>query len=64
MLGDTVYQTLQTVGVTQQRVERWLGTCCCEERREKLNQIDMLIRRILRGKIESIGTYVGQILGD
>lgn len=62
MLGDSIKQALEMAGITQQRVERWLGDCCCEERREKLNQLDMACRRILRGRIEASQKYLEQLL--
>ena len=51
MLGDVVQRALETVGITQQRVKDWLGDCCCAERKEKLNQLDVTCRRILKGKL-------------
>src|SRR3990167_6790239 len=62
MLGDTVERGLIMVGITQERVRRWIGDCCCKERREKLNQIDAACRRILRGKIESGRRYLAELL--
>lgn len=64
MLGDTIQRALETVGITRQRVKTWLGDCCCEERREKLNQLDMACRRILKGRIESGKIYLERLLGD
>lgn len=64
MLGDVIQRALETVGITQQRVERWLGNCCCQERKEKLNQLDLACRRILKGKIEGSRKFLDQILGD
>ena len=52
MLGDRVEQALRTVGITTERVERWIGECCCEERKDKLNYLDMWSRRVIRGKLE------------
>lgn len=40
MLGDLIERALAKVGVTTERVERWLGRPCgCKERRDKLNQL-------------------------
>lgn len=39
-LGDAVKKALEGVGVTTERVSRWLGRPCdCEERRLKLNAL-------------------------
>lgn len=63
MLGDSVKQALETVGVTQDRVEQWLGRPCnCKERQERLNQLDAVCRRILRGRIEGGKRYVETLL--
>lgn len=64
MLGDTIQRALEMVGITQQRVERWLGDCCCEERKEKLNQLDMTARRIIKGRIEGGKTYLERLLKE
>ena len=48
-LGDVVEAALRTMGVTHERVERWLGRPCgCEERREKLNRLSRWARRMLK----------------
>jgi hypothetical protein len=50
-LGDTVESALKAVGITKERVERWLGAPCgCAERREKLNRIGSWAMRMLTGK--------------
>lgn len=64
MLGDTVEQALSAVGVTQQRVERWLGRCCCQERRDRLNRISAWALRILAGKLSNASPYLDSILED
>lgn len=62
MLGDTVKLALETVGITENRVKMWLGDCCCEERKEKLNQLDIACRRILRSKIDRTKRYLETLL--
>lgn len=63
MLGDAVHQALSIVGATPERVSRWVGQdCCCEERRERLNQLDRWARRIISGRIEQAASYLEQIL--
>lgn len=38
-LGDLIEDALSKVGITKERVQRWLGECRCEERKEKLNYL-------------------------
>lgn len=39
-LGDKVERALTAVGITKQRVTRWVGReCGCEERKERLNRL-------------------------
>lgn len=39
-LGDKVEAALKAVGVTKERVSKWLGRPCnCDERKQKLNQL-------------------------
>lgn len=63
MLGDRVANALATVGVTSERIERWLGTPCgCEERQVKLNQLHAWASRVFRGKIERAEHFLNEIL--
>jgi len=51
-LGDKVEAALKLVGITEERVSRWLGKLCnCPERREKLNQLGNWAARVVRGKL-------------
>lgn len=62
-LGDRVARALEAVGVTKDRVSAWLGDCCCEERRQKLNQLDLWARRVISGKIGRAREYLERIIG-
>lgn len=65
MLGDLVHDTLAAVGVTPERVERWLGAPCrCRERQERLNALGAWARRLWVGKEEDARDYLGRIMGD
>lgn len=58
-IGDTVERALATVGLTAERVERWLGRPCgCKERREKLNRLGYWAARVLRGFTEKAAAYL------
>ena len=62
-LGDAIHSALSAVGITPERVERWLGRPCgCHERQEKLNQIGYLVKRILSGKTENAEKYLDGII--
>ncbi len=51
-IGDRVAEALQAVGITDDRVSRWLGRPCgCKERREKLNALGFWAARVLAGNI-------------
>ncbi len=64
-LGDAVERGLSLVGVTRERVERWLGRPCgCKERREKLNLLGSLARRAISGKIEGVKGIVDRLLAE
>ncbi len=50
-LGDAVEAALKTVGITVERVERWLGKPCgCKERQDKLNLLGYWLRRMVQGR--------------
>jgi len=49
-LGDKVEQALSSVGITFERVEKWLGKPCgCKERKKKLNKLGAWVQRVLSG---------------
>lgn len=63
-LGDLIHHALSSVGVTTDRVERWLGAPCgCEERREKLNRLSNWAKRVAAGKISRAEEWLGIIIG-
>lgn len=65
MLGDSVASALAAVGVTPERVEKWLGRPCgCEERQIKLNQLDIWARRVLKGRTEQAVYYLKLMLEE
>jgi len=50
-LGDLVSEALSKVGITEDRVSKWLQRDCnCSYRREKLNQVSIWARRFIKGK--------------
>jgi len=50
-LGDAVERALAAVGVTPERVERWIGKPCgCRERKAKLNRLGQWLARRLAGR--------------
>lgn len=70
-LGDLVSQALSTIGVTEDRVEKWLGRPCgCPERRKMLNQLDEWARGLFSRdkpadeKVEEAKTQLDGIIGD
>ena len=53
-LGDRVSQALSLVGITEERVSKWLGRPCgCAKRREKLNQLGAWAARVIGGQSAS-----------
>jgi hypothetical protein len=64
-LGDRVESVLSAVGITRDRVERWVGPeCGCEERKEKLNTLDQYARRYLSGKIHQAKHYLERLVEE
>lgn len=63
MLGDTVEKALETVGITQAKVSKWLGKPCnCEERKIKLNALDGWARRVVSGNVAKAKHYLDKIM--
>lgn len=64
-LGTTIHQALSILGITPERVERWLGVPCgCKEREQKLNQLGAWAWRVTRGKTQDAINYLHQLIGE
>lgn len=51
LLGDAVKQALDRVGITQERVERWIGKGCnCAARQARLNALHRWAQAVLSGR--------------
>ena len=63
-LGDAVHDALKLVGVTPDRVERWLGRECggCERRRQKLNRLGAWAARVIGGRTARAKEYLEEML--
>lgn len=65
MLGDDVKRVLESVGITESRVSKWLGRPCnCQKRRERLNRLGAICRRFLQGRIEGAREYITELLNE
>ena len=64
-LGDVIERSLQTVGVTDERISTWLGKPCdCDERKEKMNQLSIWAKRIAKGKLKNAKEFLTTIISD
>ncbi len=64
-LGDRVEQALSLVGITEEKVSKWLGRPCgCSERKRKLNQVGAWASRVLLGKTDQAEEYLNEIVDD
>lgn len=62
-LGDRIGEALALVGITDQRVSKWIGRPCrCPERRIKLNALGLWATRVLAGKTASALSHLQAIL--
>lgn len=53
LLGDRIEDALTFVGITKERVEKWVGgPCGCSERQERLNRLDAWVRGMFSGQSE------------
>lgn len=64
MIGTAIHNALESVGITEQRVERWLGECCCAERRRKLDALGLWAARSVKTGVESARNYLIALLED
>lgn len=64
-LGDTVEKALETIGITKERVEKFLGRpCSCSERKARLNRLSAWAFRVFLGKTEDAKEHLDLILDD
>lgn len=65
LLGDRIEDALILVGVTKERVEKWVGgPCGCTERQERLNRLDLWVRRVVGGKVVDAAEALGEMLDE
>ena len=64
-LGDRVKQALTLVGITEERVSKWLGRPCgCAEKREMLNRLGDWAVNVLSGRHSEPDKDLTAIIGD
>ena len=64
-LGDILETALKKVGITQEKVERFLGKPCkCPERRQKLNMLGAWAKRVLTGKTDDAEKHLLNIMNE
>lgn len=62
-LGSLISSALSIVGVTEERVSHWIGgPCGCEERKEKLDQLGLWAKRVVKGQTEKALVYLESIM--
>jgi hypothetical protein len=65
LLGDILESALSKVGITKERVSKWIGQDCgCSERKEKLNRLHAWAKRVLSGKTEDAEKHLNEITED
>lgn len=63
LAGDIMEQALEMIGISQERVSRWIGKPCgCQERKEKLNQLHRWAIRVVTGRTKQAKEFLEQIL--
>jgi hypothetical protein len=64
-LGDVIHRALSSVGVTPERVSRWVGReCGCKERQDRLNSLSFWARRVMAGKTAKAVEFLKALTGQ
>ena len=64
LAGDRIEEALSLIGVTKERVEKFIGgPCRCGERQRKINQVDAWARRVISGKAKNAKKLLHKIIG-
>lgn len=62
-LGDAIEKALSSVGITSERVSKWLGRPCgCKARKERLNQLSRWAKRVISGEKEPTDNQLEEVL--
>lgn len=67
LTGDRVEEILEKTGLKSMsdRVHSWLGVPCgCQERKEKLNALDLLVRQVAKSGTDKAKQYLDMIIGE
>ena len=65
LAGDRLKSLLEAVGVTEERVSKWVGAPCgCDERRMKLNALDAWVRRTTKKGLGGAKGFLSSIMGE
>ena len=64
--SSAVKAALEVVGVTEERVARWLDRECggCRRRQDKLNEIGWAAARVARGRIRGMREFFDSLLAE
>lgn len=63
-LGSLIKTALEAIGVTPERMEQVLGEKCgCCDRAKKLDQMTVVAKRVVAGKIEGAKRFLAGIFG-
>lgn len=63
-VGDLVESALAGIGITKERVSRWLGRPCrCAERQAKLNRLGEWAKSVVGGAVHDAKERLDQMLG-
>lgn len=64
-LGDAVEALLSSVGITEERVTKWIGRPCgCKGRQERLNKISRWAKMYTKKKTRRAKKALKKLLGD
>lgn len=65
LFGSAVKKALEKVGITEERIEKWVGHGCrCGERRRKLDRLSVWASHILQGKAPPTDEELARILEE
>lgn len=65
LLGDHIEEALTSVGITSDRVSKFLGRPCgCKERKEKLNRLHAWAIRVMGGHVEEGKKDIEEMLNE
>lgn len=66
LMGEIIERALRAIGITEERVKRYVWECGCKDRKRRFNEIDLWARTTLKaaGSVILGSATLGDVIAD